>query len=195
MQSRNDSGLLLPVTAAVLLAFAPPLAAGWLGLEGAAEVILRFLIPAALSLLLTVGLYGRECLDPRPGPAMKGLLLTLPSAALAGINLLTGGGWRPSCAWVLFALGAAIFEESLYRVLLVSALRTRWENAAGPVAASALLFSLAHLPNLGELGLGGTLFQMGYTLALGLLYGYAFYRTRSPFGGMLFHFLINVTAR
>jgi hypothetical protein len=105
------------------------------------------------------------------GSALRGalghMLMVLPLVALTGwlVDRLVGdpGGSNPLLELVLtardpLALGcfaltamvlAPLFEETLFRGVLLPVLGNRWGGAAG-VAASALVFGLAHL-SLGEL--------------------------------------------
>jgi sodium transport system permease protein len=81
--------------------------------------------------------------------------------------------------WLVLALTPALCEETFFRGLLFSGLR-RW----GPWAAvgiSALLFGLMH----------GSIYQFLPTFIIGLLLGYAVWRSGSLYCSILIHFLNN----
>ena len=81
--------------------------------------------------------------------------------------------------WLLIALTPALCEETFFRGLMLSGLR-RW----GPWAAigiSALLFGLLH----------GSIYRLLPTFMLGLVLGYAVWRSGSLYCGILIHALNN----
>jgi sodium transport system permease protein len=81
--------------------------------------------------------------------------------------------------WLVLALTPAVCEETFFRGLMLSGLR-RW----GPWAAigiSALLFGLVH----------GSLYRLLPTFILGLLLGYAVWRSGSLYCSVLIHTLNN----
>ncbi|MFO0837212.1 MAG: CPBP family glutamic-type intramembrane protease [Phycisphaerae bacterium] len=97
------------------------------------------------------------------------LLLTLPLFVIGRILLQAGGGGGDFRVNVVLALGAAIYEELLFRlglivllsVVLVDLLRVPKRFAAGPiVVASALLFAAAHFAPLGSLAYSSSRFAI-----------------------------------
>jgi len=84
--------------------------------------------------------------------------------------------WR---LWLLLALTPALCEETFFRGLMLSGLR-RW----GPWAAifiTALLFGLLH----------GSIYRLLPTFILGLVLGYAVWRSGSLYCSILIHVLNN----
>jgi len=78
------------------------------------------------------------------GVAIEPLLGLFPDHYLKGLDDMIGkGGWMA----VLTVAAAPVLEELLFRGVVLEGLARRW-SAARAVAASALLFGAAHLPNL-----------------------------------------------
>ena len=89
----------------------------------------------------------------------------------------------PSDTWVtvaVFAVSPAVCEELLFRGALLAAFRTRLAAPAA-VLLAALLFAAFHQPA----------FRMAPTFVLGLLFGYAVWRSGSLAAGVLCHLLNN----
>jgi sodium transport system permease protein len=89
----------------------------------------------------------------------------------------------PSDTWItvaVFAVSPAVCEELLFRGALLAAFRTRMA-APGAVLLAALLFAAFHQPA----------FRMAPTFVLGLLFGYAVWRSGSLAAGVLCHLLNN----
>lgn len=84
----------------------------------------------------------------------------------------------------------ALFEETLIRgYILESFLRlSRSGNVLPAVLWSSLLFGLSHLMNLARQDLPTTLYQVGFTFALGALYSAIYLRTGSLWWPIVLHF-------
>ncbi|MCC6552877.1 MAG: CPBP family intramembrane metalloprotease, partial [Polyangiaceae bacterium] len=171
------------------LGLAAQLAATQLGL---------FLLPT-LAIVLGFGFSPRATFALRPPPlrGLAGALLAGLSAWLVAGGLVTRLLPPPESVskelgrlvllegrplWVVLLLAAvlpAICEELLFRGLLFSGLRRVGPAAA--IVASALLFGLAH----------GSVYRLLPTASLGLVMGYARWRTGSIASGMVIHALNN----
>lgn len=81
--------------------------------------------------------------------------------------------------WLLIAITPAICEETLFRGLILSGFRRLGKWPA--ILATGLLFGLAH----------SSIYRLLPTLFLGIIFGYAVWRTGSIFAGILCHALNN----
>lgn len=107
-------------------------------------------------------------------------LLSLGGYKLSGIDLpVDNSGWL-LLSIILLALLPAIFEELVFRGILLNGLR----DGLGDIPAlfmSAFLFAIMH----------GSIQQLIYTFILGVVLGWIAMRTGSTFSSMLVHFLNN----
>lgn len=107
-------------------------------------------------------------------------LLELGGYKLSGITLpVDNAGWLVLSIILLAAL-PAIFEELIFRGVLLNSLR----DGLGDIPAlfmSAFLFAIMH----------GSIQQLVYPLILGIVLGWIAMRTGSTFSSMLVHFLNN----
>ena len=160
------------------------------GVEGSGTALLNGVLAGGLLLWLRrAGLWPCYRLAPPTGPVPL-----LPLVLLSTCNLWGGAAMaRPPaetiCA-VLTVAGAALLEELLMRGLLFRWVRRR-KGLRAAVAVSTLVFGGAHLLNLGELGLWGTLMQTAGALAFGLLSAVLLLRSGSLWPGILAHCTIN----
>ena len=107
-------------------------------------------------------------------------VLQLGGYNLAQISLpMDNFGWLV-LALILMALLPAIFEELVFRGILLNGLRKGLSDI-GALFISALMFALMH----------GSIQQLVYPFALGLVLGWLAMRTGSTFTSMLVHFLNN----
>jgi sodium transport system permease protein len=84
--------------------------------------------------------------------------------------------------WLVIGLTPALCEEFFFRGMVMSGLK-RW-GAAGAILTSALLFGIAH----------SSIYRLLPTFVLGILMGYAAWRTRSIVSSILIHTLNNGVA-
>ena len=110
-------------------------------------------------------------------------LLQLGGYKLSGISMpVDNAGWLV-LSLIIFAVLPAIFEELIFRGMLLNGLR----EGMGDVSAlfmSAFLFAIMH----------GSLQQLIYPFILGVVLGWIAMRTGSTFCSMLVHFLNNAIA-
>ena len=90
-------------------------------------------------------------------------------------------------------------EEGFFRGVLLSMLLWGFGRLYAPRAAvmltvilSALIFASAHLNNLGHYPTGFILFQVGFSIILGLAFGYSRVKTASIYPAILLHALFNL---
>jgi len=111
--------------------------------------------------------------------------------------------WAAPASFVWIALEAGLNEEFLYRAVLQTRLAALFRSPAAGVAATALLFGLAHAPGLylrGGPGVDGwshdPIEVVAYTIAtlspVGLLFGVIYMRTKSLLLVVLLHGLVDV---
>lgn len=92
-------------------------------------------------------------------------------------SALDGASWIVST--VAMVIIAPIFEELLFRKLLIDRLQPYGEKTA--IAASALAFGLVH----------GNFSQFFYAFGIGLIFGYVYCRTKNVWYTISFHMIIN----
>jgi sodium transport system permease protein len=133
----------------------------WMGLAGAILIGLSAWAVAAGFLL--------RLLPPPPSlaEALKKVLMLDDKSGSIGLTLF------------LVALSPAICEEALFRGFILSGLKSLGQWPA--IGISALLFAVAH----------GSVYRMLPTLFLGLLLGYAVWKTGSIAAGVVIHGLNN----
>lgn len=180
-----------------------------LGHELASIVLIRFglqtltvlaigeVISLAL-LALLVGRQWRQIMTISLKHLGRGIALLWPTAFILLINLVVGVQTRASISHrllaVVVALLVAIFEEGLFRGVIFKTLQqTNWPNRLwGQMAVSAVIFGGLHLFNLLQgASWQGTLMQVIYAFALGMLFAAVAYRTQSLLPAILCHSLID----
>lgn len=115
------------------------------------------------------------------GIVLEPLLDLFPESYFERLNgMLDGGGW----AILLTVVLAPVFEEILFRGLLLESLLRRWKGWQA-VAMSALLFGLVHMPILP---------QMVNAAVVGLVLGYVYALTRSLAPVVIIHAVNNGVA-
>ncbi len=111
--------------------------------------------------------------------------------------------WAAPASFIWIALEAGLNEEFLYRAVLQTRLAALFRSPAAGLAATALLFGLAHAPGLylrGGPGVDGwshdPIEVAAYTIAtlspVGLLFGVVYMRTKSLVLVVLLHGLVDV---
>ena len=102
-------------------------------------------------------------------------------------------------SWFFEGIVVPFAEEGLFRGILLSMLlfgfgKLYQEAAAGwlTILFSTLIFSAAHLNNLGDYPTGFILFQVGFSSLLGFAFGFARVRTGSIYPAILLHSFFNL---
>ncbi|MFX1251639.1 MAG: lysostaphin resistance A-like protein [Promethearchaeota archaeon] len=89
-------------------------------------------------------------------------------------------------------IGAPVFEELLYRRMLIPLLEERGMAPFAAVVASSLIFAFGHLPNdLLNGNLAGAVVHISNVLIIGLVLGLTYILTRNILFSMIIHGLIN----
>ena len=76
-----------------------------------------------------------------------------------------------------------VIEEILYRGIILNLLLKKYSVLVS-IILSSIIFAFIHLKFIG----------IGYLFLYGLLFGFAYYKTKSLFTSILLHFLINLMA-
>ncbi|MEJ6398158.1 CPBP family intramembrane glutamic endopeptidase [Yoonia sp. 208BN28-4] len=119
-------------------------------------------------------------------------LIILMMAMLALVAGFTPQDYlRPFLAIVALNIGVALFEETIFRGILMHGLRSRF----GPFAAlllSSVIFGIFHFSNvLAGQDFAFTVFQVLNAFALGLVFGAVYLQTNSLWPPIILHFLWN----
>jgi membrane protease YdiL (CAAX protease family) len=103
--------------------------------------------------------------------------------------------------WFFEGVVVPLAEEGLMRGILLSLLvwgfgRLYRKSTATWMAIvfSALIFATAHVNNLGSYPMGFVLFQVGFSIVVGLAFGYTRVKTQSIYPAMVLHSLFNLAA-
>ncbi|MFX0061253.1 MAG: lysostaphin resistance A-like protein, partial [Candidatus Hermodarchaeota archaeon] len=90
------------------------------------------------------------------------------------------------------AIGAPVFEELIFRRMLIPLLEERGMAPFAAVVASSLIFAFGHLPNdLINGNLAGAVIHILNVLIIGLVLGLTYILTRNILFSMIIHGLIN----
>jgi hypothetical protein len=133
------------------------------------------------------GLYGRRAVM---GLVIAGVVCAFLFGILMAAEFLAGLVVRASAhPWrigrvdaVVVLVAAPIVEELFFRAALIPALLRDFKRGWAVIVYAALIFMLAHFSFYGG------------ALLLGVIAGYLFVKTRSPYPGMVFHVLCNAVA-
>lgn len=149
-------------------------------------------------LALLVGRQWRQIMTISPKHVGLGIALLWPAAFILLINLVVGIQTQASISHrllaIVVALLVAIFEEGLFRGVIFGTLQQmKWPAQLwGQMAISAVIFGGMHLFNLLQgASWQGTLMQVIYAFALGMLFAAVAYRTQSLLPTILCHWLID----
>ena len=89
-------------------------------------------------------------------------------------------------------IGAPVYEELVYRRLLVPLLEQRGMNPLTAILSSSLLFALAHLPDdLLSGNLTGTIMHLSAVFLMGVSLGLIYVLTRNVFFSIIIHGILN----
>lgn len=186
----------------------------WLVL--AVKLTVHVVVPAML--LLALGARLGPLLQARLGQRPVWLTLVVLGALILGLlcvvspSLTEIAALEPTAAqlaWVLplgflwMALEAGLCEEFLYRAVLQTRLTAWFGSAWAGIAATSVLFGLAHTPGLylrGGPGVDGwstdpwqvAAYAIATLAPLSLLFGFIYHRTRSLLLVVLLHACVNV---
>lgn len=100
--------------------------------------------------------------------------------------------WNIVLFFATASLGAAIFEELIFRRMLISTLEIRGMAPTAAVIASSLAFAMIHVPN--DLLFGSPSYVISHfitSFVLGLFLGFVYVTTRNVIYPMIIHGFIN----
>lgn len=189
-----------PILFGVLLFFAALLAALPLYVAGAAfgldadasGALARIIVGLALLALF------RHCVAW--GQSLRGLRWGLPALCVALYNValnasagmpLRGASELPDA--LLLGFAPAIFEETIFRGVLIAKLRAAKNSDRRTLALSALLFGAVHLTNIAGMSLPNVALQTGYAVAIGFFLGAAYLKSGDIVSVILAHGCIDVS--
>ena len=134
--------------------------------------------------------------------SLRGVAWALPALGFVAWNLaynLAGGAEMVLVSAMpgvlITALAPAVFEELIFRGILIGRLRANGESARWCLWASTLLFCLAHLTNALGLTMGDLIVQLGYSLVIGLVFGAVFLKTGDLASVIGAHLLIDFSSQ
>ena len=190
-----------PMVFGTILFFATILAAGVLsalipGAGDTAGAFARIIIAVILMILF------RDCF--RGGRLFAGLTMVMPGLVFAAWNLFyhraSNISFRPELFLIalICSIAPAMYEEVLFRGILIDRLQKNGQTSMMTMILSALLFALVHLTNIAGLGADNVvnvLVQAGYAFVIGLLFA-AFRLKGSGIGSLIIvHALIDFTSQ
>ena len=89
-------------------------------------------------------------------------------------------------------IGAAVYEELIYRRLLIPLLEQRGMSPSPAILTSSLLFTLAHLPDdLLSANLTGTIMHITAVFFIGIALGLIYFMTRNVLYPIIIHGIVN----
>ena len=190
-----------PVLFEIVLVIVAFLAAGVFSLVGAilnvhpalSSSVGRVLIGAALLVI-----YNRAFFTH--GRPFKNLPAVIPALLFAAWNLfynfssgMVFGGRNFVIEALVTASAPAIFEEVLFRGILIYNLKKKGTGALPCLFISAALFAAAHLTNLVGLDVVSVSVQVAYSFVVGMVFAAVYLKNNSILQVIVAHFLIDFT--
>ena len=134
------------------------------------------------------------------GRPFANLLVLIPALLFAAWNLfynlsagMVFGGSNYFIEALITASAPAIFEEVLFRGILIYNLKRKGNRDCSCLFLSAAFFAALHLTNLVGLDIGSVALQVLYSFVVGLVLAAVYLRNRSILQVILIHFLIDFT--
>jgi len=190
-----------PVLFEIVLVIAAFLAAGVFSLVGAilnvhpalSSSVGRVLIGSALLVIYNRAFFTR-------GRPFKNLPAVIPALLFAAWNLfynfssgMVFGGRNFVIEALITASAPAIFEEVLFRGILIYNLKKKETGALPCLFISAALFAAAHLTNLVGLDVVSVSVQVAYSFVVGMVFAAVYLKNNSILQVIVAHFLIDFT--
>lgn len=190
-----------PVLFEIVLVIVAFLAAGVFSLVGAilnvhpalGSSVGRVLIGAALLVIYNRAFFTR-------GRPFKNLPAVIPALLFAAWNLfynfssgMVFGGRNFVIEALVTASAPAIFEEVLFRGILIYNLKKKGTGALPCLFISAALFAAAHLTNLVGLDVVSVSVQVAYSFVVGMVFAAVYLKNNSILQVIVAHFLIDFT--
>lgn len=136
-----------------------------------------------------------QCFDLKK--SFKGCLLLLPATLFALYKIplcfITNGKPSPlTLAIVLGGLAPALFEEVIFRGLLIYGLKKKNKSPMVIVLISSIAFSIVHLINCINMPLPTVLLQVLFAFAVGTIFGAVYLRTEDFLSLVILHAIIDI---
>ena len=167
-----------PLLFGAILFFAAVLIAGIIGALASAAgfsadagtVVGRILVAAVLIVLFRSYLQGERPFSSLAlaWPALIVIAWNVAYHLMAGMPLITAGAIPGA---VLLGLAPGLFEEVLFRGIVIGKLREAGKDVWYTLVASSLLFAAVHLTNIAGMTVANVLVQVLYSLVIGLFLG------------------------
>jgi membrane protease YdiL (CAAX protease family) len=116
-------------------------------------------------------------------------------------RLLMGGIPFSANTWFFEGIVVPLTEEGFFRGVILTVMlwglgKILNERTAQILALiiSTLIYAFFHLGNIGTYPSGFILFQVGYSIIFGFLFGYSRIKTNSMYPAILFHSIVNIVA-
>lgn len=132
--------------------------------------------------------------------SFKGFVIMLPALLFAAYKIpyhfVSGGGTvnMITLPIILIGLAPAVFEEVLFRGILIFNLKKKYSNPITIVFISALVFSLIHLTNIIGMDVISLSIQLIMAFVVGVVLGAVYLKTGDIVSVIIAHFLIDVTS-
>lgn len=134
--------------------------------------------------------------------SFSGLALALPALGFVAWNLVfnTTGGMQlvsPDAlpAALVCGLAPAVFEEAVFRGVVIGRMRAGGRGTWQTLLGSALLFAVVHLTNAVGADLVNTLVQTAYALVVGLLFGAMYLRSGDIVTVIAAHAAVDISSK
>lgn len=133
------------------------------------------------------------------GSSLTGIRWALPALIFVVWNVvyhfaIGSGALRPDLGIaVVLGLAPAIFEEVIFRGIVIGKLRESGKDPWYCVLGSALLFSCIHLTNAMGMDLPSLLVQVLYSFVIGLVFGAIYFKTDDIVSVILAHAAIDIS--
>ncbi|MBQ1483067.1 MAG: CPBP family intramembrane metalloprotease [Erysipelotrichaceae bacterium] len=192
-------GLRNPIVFGILLFFAAVLAAALIAIPIDAFIYHTELSGALSRIVVAMILFVLFFYCFKEDHPFKGWLHCLPVLLVVLWNIWyeKDMGMTSADPILLFAgaLAPALFEEIIFRGIIIRKFLDAGKSETYAWLGSALLFSMVHLTNLVGGNVLNTLVQTAYALVIGLLLGAVYLKDRNILSVITSHFLIDLSSR
>lgn len=136
-----------------------------------------------------------QCFDLKK--SFKGCLLLLPATLFALYKIplcfITNGKLSPLTVTILLGgLAPALFEEVIFRGLLIHGLKKKNKSPMAIVLISSIGFSIVHLINCINMPLPTVLLQVLFAFAVGTIFGAVYLRTKDFLSLVILHAITDI---
>ena len=129
-------------------------------------------------------------------PALLVAINNFPIIGLISGNVVVTASTTNVILFVLFCLAVGVYEEVVFRGLILPLTFKLLENVKNgtfwAVALSSAIFGASHLMGLFSGNVGGTLLQVGYSFLIGAMCAISLIITKNLFVAIILHFVYDV---